>query len=46
MSGVAAGRAGRFSLVIGVGRGAGREALRMLVAALAWLDAARAAGRG
>ena len=48
MSGVAAGRAGKFGLVIGVDRGVGREALRkagadVVVGDLCELDAALAA---
>jgi alpha,alpha-trehalase len=50
VSGIEAGRAGAFRLVIGLDRGAGREALRaagadVVVADLAELDAARSAGR-
>ena len=51
LSGVAAGKAGAFGLVIGVDRGAGREALLaagadVVVADLAELDAALAPRRG
>jgi beta-phosphoglucomutase-like phosphatase (HAD superfamily) len=51
VSGIAAGRAGNFGLVVGVDRGAGRDALRkagadVVVADLAELDAVRPAGRG
>lgn len=51
VSGVEAGRVGRFGRVIGVDRGAGREALQkagadMVVADLAELGGALAAGRG